>query len=175
VVPTGIFADEAVYHLHRFHPRIFSTEIIDYANSLFSSAPLLSLIALGIAISIGPAIGEELMFRGALLQTFRRDMPAGWAVLYSSILFGAIHFDWMQGTAAGIIGLYLGCVTVWSRSIYPAMTAHFFNNLLAVLLARTGTFGLSEAALTGYPLPVLIAAAPILLFVMYLLYRCRVQ
>jgi len=175
IIPAGVLADQAAFVLHQFRPDIFSAQTIDGLNAVFQKTALPGFIVLSAAIAIAPALGEELMFRGLVLQTFRRDMSAPWAVLYSAILFGAVHLDWLQGSAAVLLGLYLGFVTVATGSIYAAMVAHFVNNLLCAVVARTGLFGMSEATATGYPPFILAGAVALLLASMALLWRIRTR
>ncbi|MCK9521523.1 MAG: CPBP family intramembrane metalloprotease [Proteobacteria bacterium] len=165
VIPAGILADEVVFLLHRQYPVIFTDDVLLWAVDVFAQAPWYGALLVGVGIAVFPAIGEEIMFRGALLNAFRNDMSAVWAVVYTSILFALVHFDWMQGTAAGLMGLYLGFVTVKTRTIYPAIAAHALNNAIAAIAARHALPWVSTGALAGYPLPILIAAAVLLIAV----------
>lgn len=84
-------------------------------------------------IALAPAIAEELLFRGYVLGALLSRLRPLWAVLISALLFGAAHFDLVQGGAAAILGVYLGAVSIATRSIRVCVAAHFCNNALAVL------------------------------------------
>jgi membrane protease YdiL (CAAX protease family) len=77
--------------------------------SHFSDLPIYLFYAL--ALSVGPAISEELAFRGVILQGLRSRLGVFSAVLVTSVLFGVIHIDILQGLGAIVIGLYLGYLT----------------------------------------------------------------
>jgi membrane protease YdiL (CAAX protease family) len=44
----------------------------------------------------------------------------------------------LQGTGAGLIGIYLGFIVLRTGSILPAMIAHALNNFVCALFARFG-------------------------------------
>lgn len=93
------------------------------------------------------------MYRGALLIAVaylaRRIASRRWrhalviaAVLAVAALFGAGHADYsmLNAVTAGVGGVILGAVAVWTRSIWPGVIAHTLLNLwvginLAVRLA----------------------------------------
>lgn len=118
---------------------------------------LLVVLALGLA----PALGEELLFRGLLQQAARHWLPAGTAILISSLAFGILHLDLAQSSAAFLMGLYLGIVVERSGSLSLAMLAHGLNNTLGVLLPPTALGGLAPWSLP-IGLGALMASAGIL-------------
>jgi membrane protease YdiL (CAAX protease family) len=91
------------------------------------------------AIALAPAIAEELLFRGYVLGALLGRMQPAWAVLISAILFGCAHLDLVQGSAAAALGVYLGAVSLATRSIRLCVAAHFCNNALAVLGPSLGS------------------------------------
>jgi membrane protease YdiL (CAAX protease family) len=88
----------------------------------------LVLLALGLA----PALGEELLFRGFLLQLLSLRWPGLPAALGSAAVFGAAHLDPVHGGAAFALGAYLAAVTLRAGSLRPALLCHALNNSLAV-------------------------------------------
>jgi membrane protease YdiL (CAAX protease family) len=86
---------------------------------------------------IAPAVGEELLCRGLVQRTIVRWTGPGLAIALASVVFGTIHTEWIHGTFAFLIGLYLGLGAYWADSSWPAIAAHAANNLGA-LLASTG-------------------------------------
>lgn len=81
-----------------------------------------------------PGICEELMFRGGILGAWeRRGKDMGLVV--SSLLFALLHGS-IQGLPVQLaMGFALGCVTIWSGSLYAAMGFHVTYNALAMILA----------------------------------------
>jgi membrane protease YdiL (CAAX protease family) len=90
--------------------------------------PNMSLLVFGgVALVIG--LYEELLFRGFLMPRLRR-WTGSWtiAVLISTALFTALHaFDQTTGALVpiGILSLVFSLVTIWRRSIVPAIIGHF--------------------------------------------------
>jgi membrane protease YdiL (CAAX protease family) len=85
------------------------------------------------AMSVGPALSEELFCRGFLGQGLvsRRGLTAG--ILATSVLFGLIHVIPLQAIAAAVMGVALHYLYVSARSLLIPMLLHFLNNALAML------------------------------------------
>lgn len=87
-------------------------------------------------LAIVPAIGEELLFRGYLQQTFKKWLgKPHLAIVITAILFSAIHMQFQGFLPRFVLGLLLGYFFYWSGSLWLPIIAHFLNNALAVLLA----------------------------------------
>ena len=121
-------------------------------------APLDSAAVASAKVTVGPAIGEEFFFRGFLLRAFLTNLPGWLAVFLSALLFGAMHLNLLQGAGAGLIGLYLGFVTLRTGSIWPSVAAHFTNNLLCALFARFEQQHIGQAWVEGHGPAILIPA-----------------
>ena len=99
------------------------------------------MIPLSLMIGLTPAICEELLFRGYVQTRLTRTAGAAWGILISSLLFAAFHMDFVHSVAVFPLGLYLGYIAWRSGSLFPAMLAHFVNNVtsvIAVILAPQG-------------------------------------
>lgn len=87
-------------------------------------------------IALIPAIGEELIFRGVIQKLFRDLIKNSFiAILFTSILFSAIHLQFYGFLPRLMLGLILGYLLEWSGSLWLPIILHFLNNGLAVLLA----------------------------------------
>jgi membrane protease YdiL (CAAX protease family) len=91
-----------------------------------------------LAIALASAFGEELFFRGMLQRGLAPRLGTAAAIAVTSVAFGAAHDDWAQGTAAVVLGSYLGVVAARTGSIRPAIVAHAVNNGLALLEKSVG-------------------------------------
>jgi len=158
VLPMGILSDELTFLVGRLGGDFFDTAVLDQFARMFSSASTPWFVALTVAIAVGPALGEELLFRGLILRSLAARLPGGLAVILSAILFGAIHFDALQGSGALLVGLYLGFVALATGSLWPAIAAHALNNLLCALFARLDPAGAGSAFDTGHPWPLVAAS-----------------
>ncbi|MBS4785998.1 MAG: CPBP family intramembrane metalloprotease [Clostridiales bacterium] len=90
-----------------------------------------------ISTAILPAIVEELMFRGAILQSLRRFGDT-FALFVSSLLFGLTHGNLIQAPMAFLTGLAIGYFVLRTGSLRTGMFIHFVNNALAVVLSAVG-------------------------------------
>lgn len=85
-------------------------------------------------IAVIPALGEEFIFRGIVLKVFRQwTGNAHLAVWISALLFSAMHMQFFGFLPRLLLGLVLGYLFVWSRSLWVPIFAHFFNNAAAVI------------------------------------------
>ena len=89
-----------------------------------------------LAFAFAPAICEELAFRGFILSGFGRRGRAWLAIILSSVTFGAMHMIPQQVFNATLLGLALGMIAVYSRSLLPGVIFHFIYNSLSVLRER---------------------------------------
>jgi membrane protease YdiL (CAAX protease family) len=117
--------------------------------------PALVLLAIGLA----PAIGEELLFRGFLLQLLSLRWPGALAVLGSAAVFGAAHLDPVHGPAAFVLGAYLAALTTVAGSLRPALLCHALNNTLAVTGAAGALPALGDASAPWQIAVALVVAA----------------
>lgn len=106
-------------------------------------------------MAVLPAVCEELLFRGWVLSALAGMRP-GWrratvAVVGQAACFAVFHLlpERMPQTFA--LGLVLGCLTLATRSLLPAMCCHAANNSmpLAVLI---GSGVATDADPAGIPL-----------------------
>ncbi|TCS88900.1 hypothetical protein EDD80_10290 [Anseongella ginsenosidimutans] len=86
-------------------------------------------------IAVIPAIGEELMFRGALQGIFSRWFGnVHWAIFITAILFSFIHMQFFGFLPRFLLGLLFGYLFYWSGNIWVPIATHFLNNGMIVLL-----------------------------------------
>ena len=86
-----------------------------------------------LVIAIIPAIGEELLFRGYLQQQMAQWLGKPHvAIIFTAILFSAIHMQFQGLLPRFALGLVLGYLFYWSGSIWLPIVAHLLNNALVV-------------------------------------------
>lgn len=90
-----------------------------------------------VVLALLPALCEEALFRGALLSALRPAGPAV-AVGATALLFGFYHGSLWKVVPTGLLGILLGTVALRARSLWPAVAAHLANNVLVLLLVRSG-------------------------------------
>jgi len=87
-------------------------------------------------IAILPAIGEELLFRGALQRIFTRWFDSYHTGIWiAAIIFSAIHVQFYGFIPRMLLGALFGYLLVWSNTIWVPILAHFINNGVTVVAA----------------------------------------
>jgi hypothetical protein len=101
-------------------------------------------------ISILAGVGEEALFRGVLQSAIASSIGVVPALLVVSALFGLVHpVTAVYAVMAGLIGLYLGVLTIWTGTLVPAMTVHALYDFVALTyLVRRGRLQMDPAPAT---------------------------
>lgn len=117
------------------------TQLIDLNNSPGFAWQIL-------VIAVLPAIAEEFLFRGAIQGLFSRWFQAPWkAIAITALLFAAMHQQFFGIVPLFLAGLLLGFIRYWSGSLWPAILAHFINNLGSLITRHYQLDWLWETAL----------------------------
>jgi membrane protease YdiL (CAAX protease family) len=124
-------------------------------------------------------LSEELMFRGVLLQAFRRTVSIWPAVWLTTLAFGAIHIlnvfmtgelrtALIQSAAAALSGLLFIALRLRTGSLWPCIVVHGLWDFatFTVAAARSGE---SQATSAGGPMT-LMTFMPVLLVLPNALY-----
>lgn len=93
-----------------------------------------------IVIAIMPAVFEELMFRGLLLNCCENGMGSIRAILVTGFCFSLFHASPEQTVYQFIAGCAFAFIAVRSGSVLPSMAMHFINNALIVIFAACDLF-----------------------------------
>jgi sodium transport system permease protein len=110
---------------------------LSYLQEMLTATDTRRALWLLFVAAVTPAICEELVFRGVLLQSLSREARAWRAVGLSAIVFGAFHLSFetaLRFLPTAWIGLLMGWVVWHSRSIFASMLMHFLNNAFVVVL-----------------------------------------
>ena len=111
-----------------------SDEYENAANAFYGSSIWLEL--LGSAL-ITPYL-EELLHRGVVYGRLRRMMGAWPAIIVSSLIFGALHYNLIQFIYAFCIGIVLALFVEKTGKLYVAVFGHIVANTIAVIRTETG-------------------------------------
>ncbi len=87
-------------------------------------------------IAFAPAVCEEMLFRGLILQSMKAKYRVPAAIGITALLFGIYHMSLVKLIPTGLLGLVLCCMAYRADSIYPAMLIHFLNNAFSVVISR---------------------------------------
>jgi len=95
-------------------------------------------VAFVLALSLMPAVCEELAFRGFILSGFRRIGSKWRAIVYSALVFGFAHGVLQQSLVASLVGVVIGYLVLQSGSILPGMAYHAVHNAIPLAAALVG-------------------------------------
>ena len=116
----------------------------------------LAILITFISICVIPAIGEEILFRGAI-QGILRCGGQWFSIIASSLLFTFLHSDLSQLPAIFLLSVFLGYAAAYTGSLRISIAMHFANNFLSfiLLLSReymnaTSLIGLTVLLFTVY-------------------------
>ncbi len=110
-----------------------------------------------------PALFEESLFRGLLLEEYR-SFGSVWAISVSSVMYAMVHLSWENFLYYLLVGVVLGLITVVSDSILPALVLHIVLNFSYLYVTPSVVEYLRQAGKSPL-LPYLLVAFFILLFV----------
>ncbi len=88
-----------------------------------------------VAVAVGPAVAEELLFRGFITAAFSRFGTLA-AAVWPSVLFGLYHIEVAQSVGTTLLGLAFGLVRLRAGSVLPSMVAHGAYNATVLLTLR---------------------------------------
>lgn len=94
---------------------------------------------------VGPVL-EEIIFRGFILKSMQKYGNFT-AIIVSAILFSMFHLNLVQFINPVLMGIMLAFMAIKSKSVFPSIVAHIFNNTLA--FAATGITLLKIPILEG--------------------------
>lgn len=111
-------------------------------------------------ISVIPAFGEELLFRGVIqneLQLATKNIHL--AIWLSAFAFGLFHFQFYGLVPRMLLGVLFGYLYYWSGSLLYAIIGHFINNgftLVMLYLFQLGIIDYDIQATESTPLSTVI-------------------
>jgi membrane protease YdiL (CAAX protease family) len=102
------------------------------ADFLYMPGPI-DLFQTLLIVALIPAIGEELLFRGVVQPMLSEKRGVHFGVWITAFVFSFIHFQFFGFFPRFILGVILGYMVVWKKSLWYSIVAHFTNNALAVI------------------------------------------
>lgn len=114
----------------KFAPLSNETDAAFLSEYFSNTSPFVALVF----VALIPAICEEMLYRGYILNSFKTDksrviLP----IIASSVLFSAAHLDLYKALPVLVLGTGFGIIAVLSNSILLTVIAHFVNNSLSVI------------------------------------------
>jgi membrane protease YdiL (CAAX protease family) len=135
----------------------------------FSELPVALVLLFG---GVGPAIGEEIIFRGILGRGLVARHGLWLGGMLAALFFGLVHVDPAQAVSVLCLGWILQGVYVATRSLVAPMLVHLLNNTMAFMQLK---YYDPLADLEQLPLALLGAAGLALLGMGVVLYQVRAR
>lgn len=86
------------------------------------------------ALVVIPAIGEEVLFRGMILNGLRFRFKDSIAVVFSALLFALMHGSLQQFVYPFLLGLIMGYLVLKTKTLLSSIIVHFVNNFLVITM-----------------------------------------
>jgi membrane protease YdiL (CAAX protease family) len=87
-----------------------------------------------VIVAVIPAISEEIFFRGCLQNFVQRCFyNLHVSVIFTAIIFSAIHGDYFGFLPRFMFGLVLGYAFAYSGNIWVSIVGHFLNNCITIV------------------------------------------
>ncbi len=104
---------------------------------VFGSSGFRDVAVLLLALGLVSPVAEEIFFRGVLYPAIRKRLPAAPAIVLTSAVFSAAHYDSMR-MHAFLLGLVAAILVEYTGSLVPAVLAHMGVNAAFVLFLANG-------------------------------------
>lgn len=113
---------------------LFGIDAEGPARSLISKGSgWAGLVGLFLLLAVAAPVVEELLFRGLLLRGLAGRLPGWAALMVSSAVFAAVHFQPVQFVGLFVAGLTFGGLALLYDRLGPAIMAHMVFNASTVL------------------------------------------
>lgn len=106
-----------------------------------------------VIIALLPAVVEEFIFRGLILNGYKRRNPL-MAIVISSLLFGLMHMNLNQFSYAFVIGVIFAFLAYATGSLLPSILGHFIINGTSVVMTHLSSGATQEPVATDVKLQV---------------------
>ena len=108
------------------------------AKELTDNAHGSGFLLLAVLLVVGAPLVEEVFYRGLLLRSLKRYLPAGPSIVICGVLFGAAHFDLVTLPGLALFGVLLAWLSHRSGRLGPNVIAHAVFNAATVVILWHG-------------------------------------
>ena len=141
---TGLFLSGALGDLTEKIPipinlKNWATQMEDqYKKALFAMTQMksvLDLIYAILAVAVVPAVVEELFFRASLQKIIMDWTGKPYiAIVVTAVIFSAFHFSYFGFLSRMSLGIILGIIYFYTKTIWMPMLMHFINNGIGITI-----------------------------------------
>lgn len=165
IAVTGLFLSGALGELNKLIPisqsmeKYFKGMENEYSQQVLAMATMKSFgeyVFTLVLIAILPAIFEEMLFRAGLQNILIKWTNNYWiGIIVTSLIFSAIHLSYYGFLPRFGLGIILGLIFYYSKSIWLSIAAHFLNNAVAITamyIATKNNKPMQDVMDEGFPL-----------------------
>lgn len=125
----------------------------EHLDTILDMHQIPELVVCLIIVGLLPAIFEELMFRGVLMNIFKGiTQKNNTAVILQSLVFTVLHFSVYEFPGIFLMGALFGFIAIRTGTIWYGVVMHFIFNSISIVFAylnhiefdKTGVFGKYE-------------------------------
>ena len=141
---TGLFLSGALGDLTEKIPtpialKNWATQMEDqYKKALYAMTQMKSVLDLLfaiIAVAVVPAIVEELFFRASLQKIIMDWTGKPYvAIVVTAVIFSAFHFSYFGFLSRMSLGIILGIIYYYTKTIWLPILMHFINNGIGITI-----------------------------------------
>ena len=119
-------------------------------NDAYSDVVLANPFMQFLSVGFVAPVAEELLFRGFIFGTLKKEMPPWVAILISAVIFGVAHMTPLGIIYATGLGILMGWLTWRTGSVVPSLFFHMAYNC-------------TQAYSDGLPIIIAVVSIPILI------------
>ncbi len=101
--------------------------------TVFQQDSIIGFAGIALTVVVLTPLFEEMIFRGALLQSFSKKLGIINSIIFTSLFWAFMHAVMSWTIQIFILGLLLGVLTYIYNSIIPALIIHMVYNLFSLL------------------------------------------
>jgi membrane protease YdiL (CAAX protease family) len=119
-------------HIAEMYPALKFFDGLNSMEAVKEMSQSTSFLVMVLIVGVTPAIGEELVFRGAIGRVLIANLGIWAGVIVTSFLFAWIHIHPVHAMAVIPLGFAIHLIYLWTKSFWMPMLLHFLNNSWAV-------------------------------------------
>lgn len=111
----------------------FPEQIMGISQGLGEAFMSVSFLLSVIIVSMSPAVCEEAVFRGVVLNSFRSSMNKWPVILITGVIFGAFHGNIWRAIPTTLLGIMMGYIFIETGNMVYNAFFHLINNLIPLI------------------------------------------
>lgn len=133
------------YYAHRFEISRDAS-----VNTILDMHQVPELIVCLLIVGLLPAVLEELMFRGVMLNIFKNITHGIWRpIIMQALVFAVLHFSFYQLPGIFLMGLLFGWVAIKTGTIWYGIVMHFIFNGTTIVLNYLNHLHFDKTGING--------------------------